>query len=295
MKIYTDDTHEAKFLLVECADEGDTFEDRMIDGIDLPTLMKPVSCSDEILRYDISGYRTIEEALKNRCLKKDEITDILLSVDTAIKYLEERMLSDANILLDPSYVFTGGNGRNVIFPVSRSSVGRFPERMRKLSELLFRHADFNDEAALRFAAGLMKICLSDDFRMHDIMHFVERSRRESGRVQAPKPAPPAESVSAGAAVSALPALPAVSAFETAAEQQLFEKEITAGTKELPDMKGKKTRLIFLAGALAVSLLDVLCMFLGNSKALKLLPLLLAVSAAAAGYNIYAAYKEKENT
>lgn len=286
MNIYTDDTHEAKYLVIECANGGDSFEDRMIAGLDIPTLLKPVSFTDESERYDISGYVTIEDAMKNRCLKREEIMELLLSIDTSIRYLEERMLGDANILLDPMFIYTDGKAGNVFFPVTRSGSDLFPKRMRKLSELLFIHADAEDAETLKFASGLMKISLGDSFRMHDIMRFIEKSRKEKVNTQTVKSKPltepePKEQITA------------IPSFDEALQQELFEKEISEKTNKGVLSDGKKIRAILLIGALIVSVLDIVCMALGNNRAAKLLPILLLVSALAAGYNIVAAVLEKK--
>ena len=276
MNIYTDDTHEAKFLVIECANGGDAFEDRMIAGLEIPSLLKPVFFNEECERYDISGYQTLPEAMKNRCLSKDEIMEILLSTDIAIRYLEERMLGDSNILLDPMFIYTDGSAGSIFFPVTRSGSDLFPERMRKLSELLFIHADCDDADTLRFASGLMKICLSESFRMHDIMRFIEKMRKEKKH--------PELSVSKTFEAPVIPE--AVPLFDDTERKELFEREIREKTEGKVSEDGKRIRIILLAGAFLVLALDIICMVLGNGKAAKMLPVLLIISAAAAVYNIY---------
>ncbi|MCQ2400875.1 MAG: DUF6382 domain-containing protein [Lachnospiraceae bacterium] len=278
MKIYTEDTHEAKFLVVGCSNGGDSFEDRMISGLDISTLLKPVFFTDELERYDISGYQSLDETMKNRRLNRDEILDILISVDTSIRYLEERMLGDANILLDPMFIYTEAGHGNILFPVTRGSSDLFSERMRKLSELLFIQADFDDPETLKFAAGLMRICLSDSFRMHDIMYFIERSRKEKIRSLPVKTDSDTETV--GTVI--------VPTFDDVAKQTLFEQDVTEKNGNENAFDGKKIRTILLIGAVVVSVLDIICMVLGNGKAARLLPFLLIISAAAVGYNVYAA-------
>lgn len=285
MNIYTDDTHEAKFLVIECTNGGDTFEDRMISGMNIPTLMKPVFFTDELEKYDISGYQNLLETMKNRCLCKDEIMEILLSIDTAIRYLEERMLGDSNILLDPKFIYTDGSVSGIIFPVTRSGSDLFSERMRKLSELLFIHADNDDADTLKFASGLMKICLTESFRMHDIMRFIEKSRKEKC------PTEPFKSKAAEELISTV----IIPSFDDTEKENLFEKEIMEKTEGNSGGDGKKIRIILLAGALFVLALDIVCMILGNGKAAKLLPVLFIISVAAVAYNVYAIIINKRDS
>lgn len=285
MKIYTEDTHEARFLIIECSAGGDTFEDRMIEGLDLPSLLRPVKFSDREERYDISCYSSLEDLMKNRSLKKDEITDLLLAVDTSIRYLEERMLGDSNILIDPKYVFCGPAGDpEVYFPVTRGMEGSFQERMRLFTELLFTHADSDDPESLRFASGLMKICLMDSFRMHDIMRFIEKNRKESVNMR------PVVNVKAEETEGILIQAPV---FDEMPRQELFEQEIANEIMKRNLSDGKKVRIILLIAAAAISFLDIVCMILGNSRAASLLPFLMILSAAAVGYNIYAALVNKK--
>ncbi|MGI6434908.1 MAG: DUF6382 domain-containing protein [Syntrophomonadaceae bacterium] len=61
------------------------------------------------LCYDISGKRALANIIRGRGLKKDEFTQVLLNLLSAIENSAEYMLTEDNYLLESNYIFIGND------------------------------------------------------------------------------------------------------------------------------------------------------------------------------------------
>lgn len=127
--------------------------------------------------------------LINRKLSRAELVSILAQLKSVITTLEDHMLGDANILLDPEHMYIDKNNRKIRFVPVCSGREEFTSRLRRLTETLFLHTDMEDTESLRFAALMLRISLKENVRLHELMQLVETRRLEApvGRQENRKP------------------------------------------------------------------------------------------------------------
>jgi len=175
MKIYEKETHEARYMYIEYENGGSDLDEKLIDSLDSRSLLKPNSRDPEgfITRFDISQYETLQQYLINRKLSRSEMVGLLAQLKSVISVLEDHMLSDGNILLDPPHILIDSMNRKVRFLPVRKQDGEFTNRIRPLIEEMFLHADISHADALCFAAEMMKTVLRGNVHLHDLMQLIE--------------------------------------------------------------------------------------------------------------------------
>jgi len=175
LKIYDKNTHDIKYLCLEDQEQFSVLESRLIGNIDshnILRLLAPVG-EDGVFRFDITSCDVFSDYLINRKLTRSELVSILAQLKSVITTLEDHMLGDANILLEPEHMYIEKSSRKLRFvPVCQCS-GSFSDRLRRLTDTLFLHADLEDPESLRFAAMLMRVSMNENVRMHDLMQLVE--------------------------------------------------------------------------------------------------------------------------
>lgn len=180
MRIYEKDTHEAKYLFVENGEQFTALEGHLIENIDNHYILRlnaPIT-QDGIFRFDVTSCDSFSAYLINRKLSRAELISFLAQLKSVITTMEDHMLGDANILLEPEHMYIDKNNRKIRFvPVCKSRED-FSERLRKLTGELFLHADLEDMDSLRFAAMMMQTSLKENVRLHDLMQLVDTRRIE---------------------------------------------------------------------------------------------------------------------
>lgn len=175
MNVQEKDTHEGRFLTVDHGQQAVGLDIRLIESLDNRYILRPLreQSSEGILRYNVSGCENIRKYLINRRMDRTELVGFLAQMKSVIRALEDHMLTDGNILLDPEYVYIDKGTRKVRFvPVCRLE-GPFEDRFRPLAEMIFCHADLEDTESLRFAARMMRTVMEGNLKMHTLMELAD--------------------------------------------------------------------------------------------------------------------------
>lgn len=175
MKTEIQNTHEAKLLIIEQQETFSLLEEKLIAGIDNRYMLKPFGGGMEEGRFcfDISDFDPLSEYLVNRRLSGTEMIGFLAQMKSVITALEDHMLDDRNLLMDPEYVYIDRFNRKVRFvPLCRQE-GEFGARLRPLIEMMFLHADLEETDSLRFAAQMLRTVMRKEVRLYDLMQLIE--------------------------------------------------------------------------------------------------------------------------
>jgi len=178
VRIYEKDTHQARCLYVENEEQFTSLEGKLIESIDHHNVFRPAGPVTEegVFYFDITSCESFSAYLINRKLSRAEIISVLAQLKSVITTMENHMLGDANILLEPEHLYIDKSSRKIRFvPVCRQQAD-FTVRLRKLTEVLFLHADLEDTESLRFAAMMMRVSLKETVHLYDLMQLVEMRR-----------------------------------------------------------------------------------------------------------------------
>ena len=305
-KISVIDSHNGRSLVIERTGAEDRFEERMILSLDHPSLLKPLPdrfLCDGSFRYDISGMTSLRENCGKRSLSAPEITSLILRLDETVRYLEDHMLCDSNLLLEPEYIFL--DSERLYFIPAASGGESFSESIQELGKFVFLQSDTENEEAVRLSGGILRAILGGECRMHDLLRVCGKNRQKEEVTKAVVIYPEGNTVTGE-----------YSREEETKKLPVFDQERNPEPKEpkkentgeerflqfLEDREGKKQtvknakilRRTLILLAAEVLLCDAAFFLRGKAFLMKILPAALIILVVTALYGVLSVLTEKHN-
>ena len=180
------------YLIVE-PDEGNKpgYEARMLLNNAVEGLLRfHIKYMDErqSYYYDITSMQPLGRILQNRFIDRGEICQLLIQLHVALRRMEEYLLSEDGLLLDPDYIYVEPEGFRTGLCLVPGMAGNFPDRLSRLLQYLMKKVDHRDKECVVLAYGLYQESLKENFSVEDLMKLVQREGRT---VEASAPATPA--------------------------------------------------------------------------------------------------------
>ena len=135
------------FMLLEgCGEDG--FEARMLEGIkdrSLLSFRQELLEGRRVLCYDITALQPLRRVLRRRKLKREELRAFVLQLDHALSLLEENLLTEGSLLMDPEQIYVDPGTLRASFCAVPGGDFSFGEQLRSLF-LLFLESISEEEA-----------------------------------------------------------------------------------------------------------------------------------------------------
>ena len=137
--------------------------------------------NNEILKYNISGMFSLENYLKTNKLKKKDIIFIIKSIDNVLNNIENYLLSENSIVLDPAAIMIEKekNKSKLNFLMIPNYQSDFSYELSKLIVKLLRHIDVEDKEGLRFAYELFVKSAKDNYTINDLIESIPEDYEEN--------------------------------------------------------------------------------------------------------------------
>lgn len=166
------------YLIVE-PDAGDRpgYEARMLLNNAVDGLLRfHIKYMDErqSYYYDITSMQPLSRILQNRFIDRGEICQLLIQIHVALRRMEEYLLCEDGILLEPDYIYVEPEGFRTGLCLVPGMTGSFPERLNRLLQYLMKKVDHRDKESVVLAYGLYQESLKENFSIEDIMKLVQR-------------------------------------------------------------------------------------------------------------------------
>ena len=304
-KISVIDSHNGRSLVIERTGTEDRFEERMILNLDHPSLLKPLTdrfLCDGSFRYDISGMTSLRENCEKRSLSAPEIISLILRLDETVRYLEDHMLCDSNLLLEPEYIFL--DSERLFFVPSANGGERFSESIQELGKFIFLHSDTENEEAVRLSGGMLRTILGGECRMHDLLRVCGKSRQKEEVTKAVVIYPEGNTVTGELSKEETKRLPVFDQ-ESGSEPKETKKENTGEERFLQFLENREgnrqkiknakiLRRTLILSAAEVLLCDAAFFLFGKAFLLKILPAALIVLVVTVLYGVLSILTEKHN-
>ena len=129
--------------------------------------------------YDVTDTISFEEYLKNNKLSKDEICELIVSIDEILTSLENYLVSENAIALDLRLIRVVKNENEKLkfkYIVIPDYCLDFSYELSKLLIRVLRFIDVSDKEALNIAYGLFVRSSKENYTMNDLLSLVERVR-----------------------------------------------------------------------------------------------------------------------
>lgn len=131
-----------------------------------------------ILKYDIGGMVSLDDYLKVNRLKKKDIIFIVESVKELLCTIENFLISENSILLDPRSIFLLKNNdkMEIKYCLIPCLIADFSYELSKFLIRLLRHVDTTEKDALELAYALFLKSSIKNYSISDLMNVIDEKR-----------------------------------------------------------------------------------------------------------------------
>lgn len=133
---------------------------------------------NRVLKYDVSGSMSLDEYIRAKKLKKEDICRVVIAIDEVLMSIENYLLSENSLSLEPKLVRVVKKANNHIdfkFIAIPDYNSNFSYELSKFLIRLLRHVDVDDKDALSLAYGLFVRSSKDNYTMNDLMELVDKA------------------------------------------------------------------------------------------------------------------------
>lgn len=134
--------------------------------------------------YDITSMQPLSRLLQNRFIDRGEICQLLIELHVALVRMEEYLLSEDGLLLDPDYIYVKTEGFQTGLCLVPGHSGHFPEALTHLLQYLMKKVDHKDKESVVLAYGMYQESLKENYGIEDLMKLVQREKGTEGEEKA---------------------------------------------------------------------------------------------------------------
>lgn len=178
------------YMSVACdAADLESYEAKMLLKSKIPGTLR---CSldrneEERLLYDISGQRSFEEYLETQAVQGDDIEHFLHGVDKLLETLEDFLLPESMICLEPYTVFIDTDTGDFSFVCIPKQTEPFAEALTRFLAYLLKKIDYTDDASVILAYTLFQESSKQGYSIQDLLRVVRRyqdRKKQQGETEA---------------------------------------------------------------------------------------------------------------
>ena len=151
--------------------------------------------------YDITSLQPLRRLVEGRWIKKEEVSRLLLQLDSVLNRAAEYFLDGDRLLLEPEYIYSDTQWSRILFCLVPGLDGNFQEGLSRLLQYILKKTDHRDKEGVVLSYGLYQESLKENYGIENLLQLIHREPQEEGREQEkmenPEPAIFREQKSAG--------------------------------------------------------------------------------------------------
>lgn len=158
--------------------EQKMLEQNQIDGI----LRFQVRQKDEEIRffYEITSKQPLSRLLEGQTIQAEQIRALVLGIARSLDHMEQYLLSEKNVLLNPEYLYVDPESLKVWLCLVPGLECNFPEDYSRFLEYLLGKVDHRDKESVVLAYGLYQETRKENYGMADILRLAQQKSGVSG-------------------------------------------------------------------------------------------------------------------
>ncbi len=122
--------------------------------------------------YEITSRQPLDRVLEGRCIQKEEIVKLILSLEGLLERLESYLLQESQLLLDPQYIYTDLETSQMQFCLVPDRKADFSESMEKLLQYILKKTDHTDRESALLAYRLYQESQREFYGMSDLLKWL---------------------------------------------------------------------------------------------------------------------------
>lgn len=184
LKTRTEKSPSGSRLLIEGGSfREDNYENKVLQNSKIPgsLLFRPLLRDEDVLfSYDISSLESLDSRCREKKLDYRELSVLMESLNGLLLSLEEYLLPEKLILLEPSLIYYHPEEKRYLFPLLPERENHFPLSLRALLRRVLEEIDYRSERSIILAYSLFRESCREDFRMEELMRIVRKNRKKAG-------------------------------------------------------------------------------------------------------------------
>lgn len=184
LKTRTEKSPSGSRLLIEGGSfREDNYENKVLQNSRIPGSLpfRPLLRDEDVLfSYDIRSLESLDSRCREKKLDYRELSVLMESLNGLLLSLEEYLLPEKLILLDPSLIFYHPEEKRYLFPLLPERENHFPLSLRALLRRVLEEIDYRSERSIILAYSLFRESCREDFRMEELMRIVRKNRKKAG-------------------------------------------------------------------------------------------------------------------
>lgn len=175
------------YLIVE-TEKSDTreeppFEQKMLEQNQIDGILRfQVRQKDEEVRffYEITSKQPLIRLLEGQTIQADQIRALVLGIARSLDHMEQYLISEKSVLLDPEYLYVDPESLKVWLCLVPGLECDFPEDYSRFLEYLLGKVDHRDKESVVLAYGLYQETRKENYGMADILRLAQQKGSVSG-------------------------------------------------------------------------------------------------------------------
>lgn len=136
--------------------------------------------------YEITSKQPLSRFLEFKEIRKEELSKLILGIGTALDHMEDHLLQESNLLLEPEHIYIEPESYKVWLCYVPGYHGDLPAAMGKLLQFLLKKADHKDNATVVLAYRLYQESQKDYYGIGDLLKAVRENKGGSSLKDQPK-------------------------------------------------------------------------------------------------------------
>lgn len=153
------------------------FEQKMLEQNQIEGILHfQVRQKDEKIRffYEITSRQPLTRMLEGQSVQAPQIRALIFGIARALDHMEQYLLSEKNVLLDPEYLYVDPESLKIWLCLVPGRECDFPEDYSKLLEYLLGKVDHRDKESVVLAYGLYQETRKENYGMGDILRLAQQ-------------------------------------------------------------------------------------------------------------------------
>ena len=184
------------YLMIEADEEGmQAFEAKMLVGNAIEGLLKfRIRRTDDHCQfcYEITSRQPLGRFLETKSINAVQIRSLLLGIAQTLIRMEDYLLSEHQILLDPDYIYIDPESFQPGLCLLPGKKGSFPDEFSEFLQFLLGKADHQDKDAVVLIYGLYRESLKENYGLDNLLRWLMRDEGKSEEVSDEKEKDPAQ-------------------------------------------------------------------------------------------------------
>ena len=176
--------HNESFMVVELEDTVSTYEEKMIEENDIPSLLTITKMNfngSMQYHYNISRKENLEDYLDSHDLNLDIFRRFVVNLKLAYAELDKYLIDERHIWLDKESLFFEKSADSFklglcFYP---KDMGTMQEQFRSIMDCILKKSPSADKEFTRIIYEIYDLCLKDDYTLGEILERLQPKENEA--------------------------------------------------------------------------------------------------------------------